>query len=74
MMYRMGPVEMRLDRGQNLVGHRRQPSIHHQHAVFAGLHGNISARADNHVDVALHRQHVDFSVLSLRADQTGGRN
>ena len=69
MMYRMGPLEMRLDGGENLVGHRSQSGIHHQHAVFAGLHGDVTARADNHVDVALHRPDVDFSILILRAGQ-----
>ena len=57
----------------DFVGHGRQARIDHQHAVLADLHGDVAARADDHVDVALHGPDMDFSVLILRADQAGGR-
>ncbi|PYR03266.1 MAG: hypothetical protein DMG00_26850 [Acidobacteria bacterium] len=39
--------------------------IDEQHAVVAGLKGNVAALcADEHVDVALDRQHVDLGFVS----------
>ena len=50
---------------QDLVGILLQTSIDKQHAVFAGLHGDVAARAHQHGDVALHRQHVDLCVAGI---------
>ena len=40
--------------------------IHQQHAVVAHLHGDVAAGAGEHVDVALHRQHLDVAGGSGR--------
>src|SRR5207244_3435963 len=39
--------------------------VDHEHALFAGLHGDVAARADEHVDVALRRQHLDFDGVEV---------
>ena len=43
----------------------RVHGIHHQHAVFADLDGDVAARADQHVDVALHGKNVDFDFVEV---------
>ena len=65
-------VGYRSYRRVDFVACPREPRVHQQHAVVARLHGDVAARAHQHVYVALHVQHVDFRVggVPLRA---GGR-
>ncbi len=55
-----------VDGVDHLVGGLRQPGIHDQHAHVANLHGDVAARAHQHVDVALHRKNVNFAVGRIR--------
>ena len=53
------------DRCQNLVAYPRVHRVHQQHTLFAHLHGDVAARADKHINVALDRQHVDLDVVEI---------
>ena len=48
------------DRRQHLIRVLREPGIDHQHPQIADLHGDISARARDHVDVPLHVQNIEI--------------
>ena len=56
----MGPLEMDLIAARTLSAIARQSGVDHQDAVLAHLHGDVAARADDHIDVALHRPDMDF--------------
>jgi hypothetical protein len=51
---------------EHLIRVLRQARIHHQNAVIADLHRNIAAGADEHGDVALDVENVDFVRLLRR--------
>ena len=53
------------DLGEQLPGHARELRVHHEHAFVAGLHGHVAARADEHVDVALHVLDVHLDVREI---------
>ena len=64
-----------LFRGQDLVAHRGKPRVHQQHAAIADLHRDVGSGANEHVDVGLHRHHVDRRVrnaaISLPSAERG---
>ena len=60
-----------LHRGKYLIRHLGSARIHKQDPVLANLHGDVAGRPDEHVDVSLHMQHVNFGIL-LGADETSG--
>ena len=53
------------DRRQHLVAEPRIHRVHQQNAFFTHLHGDVAARAHQHVDVALHGQHVNLDVVEI---------
>ena len=49
-----------------------RPGIHQQNAVRADGRGDVAARAHQHVNVALHRQHVDLARSGAACGAGGG--
>src|SRR5438552_2636472 len=62
-----------LHRGKYLIRHLGSARIHQQDAVLAGLHGDVAARPDEHVDVSLDVQHMNFGIL-LCVSETRSKN
>ncbi len=60
-----GTLGERSDRGQQLVGQRRNLRIHNQDAIAADLQRYIPARAHQHVHIPLRRQDVDLHVVQV---------
>ena len=58
-------ARQRADRRQNLVRQRRVLRVDDEHAVLADLDGDVAAGADQHVDVALRRQHLDLDGVEV---------
>ena len=64
-------VGERADRREHFVAHAgASPVSTSSTPSLPDLHGDVAARAHQHVDVALHRQHVDFTCRSLAAART----
>ena len=58
----------------HLVGHGRAARVHEQHAVGSNRRRQVHAVGHEHVDVALHRQHVHLAVArALIGDRVGER-
>src|SRR5262249_44423369 len=55
----------RADRGDDLVAHLLERRVDEQYALVADLQRDVSAGADQHVDVALDVQHVDRGVREI---------
>ena len=55
----------RLDGVDELGAERRELGVHHHHALAAHLDRGVAAGADEHVDVAAHRLHVDLDVVEV---------
>ncbi len=51
---------------EHLGARRRRSAVDDEHAVLAGLHGDVRPRADEHVDVALDVHRLDRRRLRLR--------
>ena len=59
-----GFVGQLADRRQNFIRILRAARIDYHHAQVADLHGNVSARARDHVNVPLDVQYIQGSELS----------
>ena len=59
------------DRRKNLVAHRRDTGIHHQDPLIAGLHRNVASRPNEHVDVPLDVERLDFIGRRLALQKQG---
>ena len=51
-----------LDRREQLLAHLRGAGIDDEHALVTDLDRDVAAGAEQHVDVALHREHVNLAV------------
>ena len=65
MMYCSGRSEYFLIVGGQLVRHLLETGVDQQQALFARLQRDVRAIAHEHVDVALHGQHVDFGFREV---------
>jgi hypothetical protein len=55
------PARDRLHGGPDFVAHGGNAGVDDEDAFFAGLYGDVAARADHHEDVALHRQDLNLA-------------
>ena len=61
-----GLVGKLANRGDQLVGVLREAGVDHHHAHIADLHGDVSARALQHINVALHVHGSDLGIRRRR--------
>jgi len=51
---------------EDFVAHGGESRIYQQYSFLASLHGDVAARAYQHINVSLHGQDVDFRVIAVR--------
>ena len=60
------------DRCDDFVGQLAGAGIDNEGALIAYLHGDVAAVTDQHIDVALHGQDVDFTIVRVGIDGAAG--
>ena len=62
-----------VERRQDLLRHLRRARVHDRDAVLADRRRDVGAIRHEHVDVALHRQHVHLAVFRDSDRQSASR-